>query len=226
MLQCPCSIMTGLNFAALYACFDSPLTAFDCGERCAPHNDNGVPFCCDTRYAVPTLYHDEWRYLQASTNLWRPWQGRTPAETRRLEKETPTSMRLAECLGHRLCQRAYRALTCRAFPFFPYISRDWEFIGMTYYWHYEPVCWVISHLSAVTPQFRSEFFEAFDDLFSEMPGEGEGYRLLAIDMRRLFGRWHRRIPLLHRDGGAYLVTPRDGALQPVDINDLLSFFAL
>jgi hypothetical protein len=215
--------MSELNFSSLYACFDTPVSAIDCGERCSPFNDSGVPFCCDTRHAVPTLYLEEWNYLQASTDLWHPWQGRTPAETRRLQAETPASMCLVECLGHNRCQRQYRALTCRAFPFFPYIARDGRFIGMTYYWHFEETCWVISNLHLVTPQFQAEFFEAFDDLFYGMPEEGEGYRLLAIDMRRLFGRWHRRIPLLGCDGCTYLITPRDGRLQPVDVNDLPKF---
>ena len=207
--------MTAIDYDSFYAGFDAPLSDLDCGKYCAPNNHSGVPFCCDTRHAVPTVYCDEWDYLQAHTGLWHPWQGRSPAETRRVQDETPENMLLVECQGHLLCQRNYRSITCRAFPFFPYITRDDWFIGMAYYWQYEYACWVIKNLAVVTPQFRAQFFTAFDQIFDLVPGERDGYRLLSASMRRVFGRWHRSIPILHRDGGIYEVTPRDGKMLRV-----------
>jgi len=65
----------------LYAAFAMPATDEDCGLRCAPYNEGGVPFCCDPRHAVPTAYREEWAYLQAHTDLWRLWQDDDPAET-------------------------------------------------------------------------------------------------------------------------------------------------
>ena len=103
-----------IDYPALYRLFDAPLAAFDCGEHCAPHNPSGVPFCCDMSHAVPAVYRGEWSYLRANTDLWRPWQGRSEAETRRLKEDTPENMILLACKGHQHCQRDYRALSCRA----------------------------------------------------------------------------------------------------------------
>jgi hypothetical protein len=205
-----------IDYPTLYSRFDAPITAFDCGAHCAPHNCSGAPFCCDMHHAVPSVYKGEWLYLQAHTDLWRPWQGRSAAETRRLQDETPQNMVLLECKGHRMCQRAYRSLSCRAFPFFPYVTREGWFAGMTYYWQFEPTCWVISNLQVITPQYHAEFMAAFDEVLYHMPGELEGYRALSASMRRVFGRWHRAIPLLHRNGRFYKVTPRDGRMRRAD----------
>ncbi|MEW5872716.1 MAG: hypothetical protein AB1894_25885 [Chloroflexota bacterium] len=212
-----------IDYAALYARFDAPIAALDCGARCAPHNPHHVPFCCDTCYAVPVVYEEEWDYLSANTGLWHPWQGRSQAETRRLLCETPPGMRPVACLGHLHCQRNFRSLSCRAFPFFPYITRDDRFIGMTYDWQYEKTCWVVNNLQTVTPQFRSAFFSAFDELFTTIPGEWDSYRSLSINMRRVFGRWKRAIPLLHRNGHYYKLSPRSGRLRRADPGDFPKF---
>ena len=82
---------------------------------------------------------------------------------------------------------AFVSITCRAFPFFPYITRDDWFIGMTYYWQYEYGCWVISNLQVVTPEYREQFIAAFEELFERMPQERESYRQYSTTMRRVFG---------------------------------------
>jgi len=64
-----------LNIPALYAGFNAPTTGFDCGQRCAPYNPRGVPFCCDICCAVPVVYQEEWEYLRPRTALWHPWRG-------------------------------------------------------------------------------------------------------------------------------------------------------
>ena len=212
-----------VNYAGLYARFDAPIAAFDCGRYCAPYNPHRVPFCCDSHYAVPVVYREEWHYLRANTDLWHPWQGRTPAETRRLLDQIPEGMLPLECLGHKLCQRDYRAISCRAFPFFPYITRDDRFIGMAYYWKYEPTCWVISNLDVVSDAYRAEFFAAFDEILFSLPGEWENYWGQSVSMRRVFSRWKRAIPLLHRNGGYYKVSPRSGRLRRTDPEKLPKF---
>jgi hypothetical protein len=195
---------------------ETPITVFDCGKKCAPFNEYGVPFCCDTGHTIPTAYLPEWTYLEGNTDLWHLWEGDDPQETEELCAQTPDEQVLIECLGHQLCQRDFRSITCRAFPFFPYITKESEFIGLSYYWEYEDRCWVINHLEVVTPAYVQEFVAAHDLIFRQIPSELENFRYYAIIMRRIFGRQKRTIPLLHRDGRAFAIKPKDGTFEPVD----------
>jgi hypothetical protein len=198
------------EFAEIYARFQVPIAALDCGQRCSPYNEGGAPFCCDTRHTVPAAYSTEWEYLQANTDLWHVWEGRTPAETERLKALAPEGQVLIACKGYQLCQRGFRALTCRAFPFFPYITHQGQFIGLSIYWEYEDCCWVMNHLRVVSLEYRAEFIQTFENLFARLPGELEIFRQFSSRMRQVFGRRHSAIPLLHRDGGYYKISPRNG----------------
>jgi hypothetical protein len=211
------------DFAQLYGEFQSPIAALDCGAKCSPYNEHGVPFCCDTRHAVPAAYEAEWEYLQASTDLWHAWESADPEITAGLQAQTPSGIVLIECLGARLCQRGFRAISCRSFPFFPYLTRAGEFIGLSYYWEYEDRCWVISNLQVVTPSYRQEFVAAYDCLFEQLPDEKETFRQYSIRMRRAFGRRGRPIPLLHRDGQFYHLDTRGGGLERIQPDHLPRF---
>ncbi|RME08021.1 MAG: hypothetical protein D6803_02380 [Anaerolineae bacterium] len=200
---------TNTEFAKLYAALEAPVTALDCGKKCAPYNEYGVPFCCDIRHTVPALYRQEWEYLRLRTDLWRLWEAPPTAEGRELAAGTPPGMVLAACRGHQHCQRAYRSLACRAFPFFPYFDSRGEWLGMSYYWDYEDRCWVISHLEAVTPQFAEQFFAAFEQLFDAYPQEREIYAYHSQQMRAAFAQRRRAIPLRHRNGQWYKISPRN-----------------
>lgn len=197
----------------LYQGFDAPITHLDCGKKCAPYNENGVPFCCDTHHAVPTAYLSEWEYLRHNTDLWHLWQGPNEHETEELQAETPVGQVLIECKGHEQCQRTFRSLTCRAFPFFPYISREKKFLGLSVYWEYMDRCWVISNLDQVTQDYLHEFVSTFEQLFVLRPQEFDNFYYHSVVMRRIFGRRHRAIPLLHRNGNVYQVTPRNGRMR-------------
>jgi hypothetical protein len=77
------------DFAALYARFKSPIAALNCGHKCAPYNDRGVPFCCDTHHAVPAAYKAECVYLEAHKDLWHQWAGKDSAKTEDLREQFP-----------------------------------------------------------------------------------------------------------------------------------------
>lgn len=206
------------DFRALYDRFHAPVTDFDCGAKCAPFNPSGKPFCCDICHAVPVAFHQEWAYLRRSTDLWHAWRGDEcpdePADAPALLAETPPHMRLLACLGPDRCQRAYRAISCRQFPFFPYISSDDRFLGLTYEWEFESSCWVISNLHAVTAAYRREFVAFYDDLLAAWPLESDSYYNKSDEMREVFAARRRRIPLLHRNGGCYLVSPVSERMRP------------
>jgi hypothetical protein len=71
----PAIINLPLDIPCLYQQFNAPVTDFDCGLKCAPHNSNGKPFCCDICQAVPAAFRLEWQYLQRNTDLWHTWRG-------------------------------------------------------------------------------------------------------------------------------------------------------
>jgi hypothetical protein len=198
-----------LDFHRFYATFDAPMTDFDCGTKCAPLNPSGKPFCCDVCHAVPAAYRQEWDYMQGRTNLWRTWQGHEcpsdstdPAD---LRAETPEHMLLLACKGPAHCQREFRLVSCRQFPFFPFVSPDYRFIGLAYEWAFEGVCWVIDHLDSVTEAYRRAFVEVYDTLFATWQDDLDSYAIHSEEMLAHFSAQKRRIPILHRAGGLLMI---------------------
>jgi hypothetical protein len=206
------------DIRSLYDGFHSAIADLDCGKKCAPHNPSGKPFCCDICHAVPAAYKSEWQYLEPSTDLWHKWRGdeceeTTPTEAARLKADIPKGMVLLACLGPSQCQREFRALSCRQFPFFPYVTSEYRFIGLAYEWQFEPVCWVISNLAEVTPTYREEFLRTYDRIFALFQEEFEKYAYHSELLRTEFIKRRKRFPLLHRDGGYYLVSPASERLK-------------
>ena len=216
-----------LGFQDLYASFDAPCTELDCGQLCAAHNPGGKPFCCDICHAVPVAYQSEWTQLRKHTNLWHQWQGdeclEEPVARDELESQTPGHLTLLACKGPQYCEREYRTVSCRQFPFFPYITDDFRFIGLGYDWDFTPVCWVLSNLNQVTRAYRQQFVQAFDRIFSIWLEDMDSYAQLSEEMREHFAAIHRRFPLMHRNGADYLVSPRSGKLQRCDLGSLPKF---
>jgi hypothetical protein len=208
-----------IQIRQVYDQFDIPVVPLDCGQMCAPHNPGGKPFCCDICHAVPSAYHQEWIYLQPRTDLWHLWRGdecaANPEDPADLLADTPDSMVLLACLGPEHCQREFRALSCRQFPFFPYVTSDYRFLGLTYEWEFEDLCWVISNLGQVTAAYRQKFIQIYDDIFSLWMEEMDGYAAKSEEMRAHFTARKRRIPILHRNGGTYLLSPGSERLYRV-----------
>jgi hypothetical protein len=208
-----------MNYRQYYDCFNAPVTAFDCGTHCAPYNPNGKPFCCDICHAVPVAYRQEWAYLESNTDLWHVWRrdecAADPSDPAELLSEAPEFMLQLACKGPALCQRPYRAVSCRQFPFFPYVTEDYRLIGLAYEWEFETTCWVINHLDSVTDAYRDEFIRFYDGLFSLWQDEFESYAGLSEEMRTHFSALRRRIPILHRNGKDYLLSPASERLQRV-----------
>jgi hypothetical protein len=216
------------DILSLYHGFNSPIAELDCGRKCAPHNPSGKPFCCDICHAVPAAYKSEWNTLEHSTDLWHKWRGdecedTTSKEVVRIKADTPKNMVLLACLGPSQCQRDFRALSCRQFPFFPYVTSDYRFIGLAYEWEFETRCWVISNLSSVTQKYRDEFIHTYDKLFALFQEEFDQYTYHSEKMRDHFRKQKRRFPLLHRNGAGYLVSAGSERLQRVDTARLPRF---
>lgn len=222
-------VLRGDDIRELYDGFDSPIAALDCGRKCAPHNPSGKPFCCDICHAVPAAYTSEWKYLNGNTGLWHKWRGsecRTTSteERAQLKADTPNEVILLACLGPSRCERDFRALSCRQFPFFPYVTSDYRFLGLACEWEFESKCWVISNLSEVTQTYRDEFVRTYDRLFALFQNEFENYAYHSEKLRMEYRRRKKRFPLLHRNGKEYLVSPASEQLRRMPADQFQKFF--
>ena len=208
---------TKIDFEELYTGFDAPMAAFDCGDRCAPYHDHGVPFCCDRQVVIPSAYQDEWQYLRTQTDLWHLWQTQDSVLTEEIKNQTSDGQVLIECKGYQYCQRAYRSISCRAFPFFPYINPQGEFIGLAAYWEYREQCWLISHLEVVTQAYIQAFMRTFKILFERMPEDKMHFIEFSAYMRSFYENKRWQIPVLSTGRLAYKISPKTGEIRSIDI---------
>lgn len=213
-----------IDFRSLLAGFNASTTPLDCGKMCAPFNPSGKPFCCDICHAVPVAYKPEWDYLKKHTALWHLWRGDEcsdePMDPGELLEETPEHLLLLSCKGPAHCEREFRATSCRQFPFFPYITSDYRFIGLAHDWEFESKCWILSHLDQVTADYRREFIKTFDLIFSYWMDDFDSYAALSEEVREHYLAIRRRIPLLHRNGFNYLISPKNDILTKINILEL------
>ena len=209
----------------LYAGFNLPITAIDCGQKCAPHNPSGKPFCCDICEAVPAAYQSEWATVQVGSALWHRYRGDECASAPLGDDEMPEGMIPLACLGHQACERENRLISCRQFPFFPYVSEDYEFLGLVYDADFEEKCWVVSNLDQVTYAYREQFVITFDKLFALFQDEFDSYALRSEEMREAFAAKKREFAILLRDGGFGMVDPVSGGIRLVDAEQLPGFGA-
>ncbi len=209
--------LPNLDFKKVYQSFRAPITELDCGQKCLVHNPHKIPFCCDLSYAVPAIYHEEWQYLKDNSDLWHILSDQEKqignVYQNNLPDELPENMLYLACLGVHHCQRDFRSLSCRQFPFFPYITEDFRFIGLAYEWEFGNYCWVISNLNQVSQPYRKEFIDTFDKLFNLWPEEMESYAIKSAEMRSVFINRNQRIPILHRNGKDYLLSPASERMQ-------------
>lgn len=219
--------MTGTNhaliFKEIYEGFSAPLSDIDCGEKCGPHNDYGVPVCCDIQVVIPSAFDLEWEYLQPRTDLWRLWDGESAAVRQELNQEIQSGQVLIHCLGHHHCQRSFRSLTCRAFPFFPYLDKTGNFLGMAYYREYRDLCWIISNLSVVSERYKTQFKWVFEKLFNLFPDTRENYFNYSQYLRDLAVNTDEMIPILDFAGNVLEINPVADNIQEVSYRELESY---
>ena len=212
---------------ALYAGFNLPISAVDCGQKCAPHNPSGIPFCCDICEAVPAAYESEWAALQKTTKLWHRYRGdECVAQPEALDEDVlPEGMLLLACLGAHACERENRLMSCRQFPFFPYVSSDYEFLGLAYDWEFEEKCWVISNLTQVTDVYREEFVRTFDGIFALFQDEFDSYAIRSEEMRDVFAEQQRGFVIVLRGGGLGMIDPLEEGITPLEAEQAPAFGA-
>ena len=199
------------DFDQIFRNFESPVMRFDCGQMCAPLN-GGEPVCCSTDNAVPVVNKGEWKLLKKRTDLWHKFKPRDAAG-REIVEGLGKGCLAVECKGARHCERENRSLSCRTFPFFPYITRDREFLGLSVYWTFEDRCWVISNIERVDRQFVDEFVAAYETVFRLDPEEYDVMRDWSATMRRVFSRRGESIPIIDRSGDWLRVLPYGAGIK-------------
>ena len=210
------------DFASLYDGFTAPVSRFDCGRKCAPLN-GGEPVCCSTQNAVPVVHKVEFELLKTRTDLWYSYKP-NDAASRKIVKELTSNACAVECKGAAFCERDNRTIACRSFPFYPYLDKTGKFIGLTYYWDFEDRCWIISNMQVVERKFVDEMIAAFERIFKLDPDEYDTMKDHSANMRRVFSRKKKIIPVIHRDGGYYKIKPGDGGkLTPCTPDDYKKF---
>ncbi len=207
------------DYAAIHKDFTAPIsTRIDCGRKCAPLN-GGMPVCCSTEHAIPTIARTEAQHLKAFKHVWQPFKP-FDATSRQIVEELHDSCVALECKIAPYCQRDARTLACRSFPFFPYFTKDETLAGIAYYWTFEDRCWVLSNLWCVEATFIRELIDAYEFLFSRDDDERQAFIDQSASARRVFSRWNRPLPVLGRDGAVLKVLPKaNGRIVPAKIED-------
>jgi hypothetical protein len=209
------------DFAALYQRFRASVSRYDCGKFCAPLN-KGEPVCCTTRHAVPVMEKTEFELLNSRTDLWRRYRPQD-AEGRRIVAGLGKTCCAVECKGAQFCERDNRSIACRAFPFYPYVTRQGDFVALAFYWIYRDRCWVISNMRVVEREFVEEFAAAYDYIFARDAEEFDTMKWHSAVHRRVFTRLGLPIPLIGRDGSLLKAMPRSGAIEPMRAEEHLRF---
>ena len=204
--------ITPADFATLYDGFTAPISRFDCGRKCAPLN-GGSPVCCSTENAVPVVHKVEFEFLKGRTDLWAKFKPYDYA-TRQIVAELTSDCMAIHCKGARQCERDNRTMACRSFPFYPYLTRQKEFVGLGTYWVFEDRCWMMSNLEIVDKKYVKEFIATYEALFVKDPSEFTTYVDFSASARRVYSRWKREIPLLGREGQLLIVEPSSGTIRP------------
>ena len=140
--------------------------------------------CCTTGHAVPVVDRSEWKLLKSRSDLWRPFKP-YDANTREIVASLHHSNCAIECKGARFCERQNRTIACRSFPFFPYITREKAFIGLSVYWTFEDRCWMISQMELVEQRFIDEFAAAFRQIFQKDKVEFETFEMVKDPWKEL-----------------------------------------
>jgi hypothetical protein len=208
----PKSTLKPADFATLYEGFDAPVSRYDCGRKCAPLN-KGSALCCSAQHAVVVVHKVEFEFLKGRTDIWSKFKP-YDYSTRQIVDELTHDCTAIECKGVAFCERNNRSIACRGFPFYPYLTRQKEFVGIGTYWVFEDRCWMMSNLEIVERTFVEQFITTYEAIFAKDPGEFQTYVDFSASARRVFSRWKREIPLLGRDGKLMIVEPSTGAIRP------------
>lgn len=212
--------LTRAQAEELLGILQSPVTAFDCGQLCAPDN-GGQPLCCHAESIVPTLYKVEYEVLSKRTRMWSKYVPQD-AHQRELASDMRNCDMLAVCKGAAHCERDNRSIVCRTFPLEPYIGHDGQLAGLVYNYDFEGRCPLVGSRHEVLDAFIEECTRLWERTFLYSEAERWFYEGHSQTLRRRFGQRGRPVPVFRRDGIFLYPTARDGRVRRAPANARLS----
>ena len=148
--------------------------------------------------------------LKSRTDMWHKFVPKNKGEANEVADLKGSDCRAVECNGAAHCERDNRSLACRTFPFFPYFNTEKELIGLSYYWSFEGLCWVISNITIVEKPFIRQFLDVHEYLFKADENWRDTYIEQSSTMRGVYSRKNERFPVILRDGTYHWVLPKSG----------------
>jgi len=183
---------TAANWGILYNAFTAEVCDFNCGTLCAPDN-GGEPACCRNDGCAPILYKDELRYLKSNTDMWRRRRARNEEERKEFA-EIEDYICYGGCKGVTHCDRRYRSLTCRFFPFEPYIEKSGQFPGLTWVYRCDYLCPLIGNREVrINQEYIDQSVRVWWSMFALYPEEYSCYYEESEKTRRTLKRRGKRV---------------------------------
>ncbi|MBN1115372.1 MAG: hypothetical protein JXA66_08530 [Oligoflexia bacterium] len=186
------------DFRYLYNILDANITDFDCGAICALEND-GVPVCCEVNVVIPILYKNEYKYVNRHCKLWKRFKPEN-AHDKRLIKDCGYDDIMAICRGHKDCNRNYRSMVCRTFPFYPFIEKNGNFLGLTYNYDFENKCILVGHPGMVNPVYIKQSLKAWNYVFDKDEAEYDAHYDLSRVIENKRRRKGKKIDIINTEG--------------------------
>ena len=171
------------------------LTAYNCGNLCAPEN-GGEPYCCIVENAVPLLYREEFKYLQNRSTIWSRWKPKTKHNKKlKSEGESKTAI-FCECKGVQFCERENRSISCRTFPLEPYIDEKGRFSGLIFMKEFRGKCPLMKRLADFQQKTIDNHYKFWCLIFEKRPDEFELYKSTSKGWRISSGKTGKELPVL------------------------------
>lgn len=171
------------TYRDIYKNFIEPPLSIDCGKLC--REQTGFPLCCSK--IIPVLYISEFLHLSSETEIW------IKAENENLvDKKFHSMIRqgiemVIPCnYPGFVCQREIRPISCRTFPFLPFINNIGKVTGL--YLRSDFHCPLYLHLELINKEFIRQSAWYWEFLFSKSIREFENYKSLMRGYQISCGR--------------------------------------
>ncbi len=189
-----------------YTLLSEELTDYDCGKLCKDKND-GIPFCCVPKNAVPFLYRKELGLLKSRTDLWKVWEPTNAQERKLKSTHEGEDTIFCECKGVAFCERDNRSISCRTFPLEPYIDKRGALVGLVFMKEFLDGCPLSTKGEDIRQGYIDSHFLFWEKLLLRRKEEYETYQKSSRAYRNWSKKTGKKIPVLfpsHLLGKEYL----------------------